>query len=71
MRAALRNAIKFALARRGVSRVICATPEIARSARLRGLPRQKLVVLGEEIEPDRESWDWVVLGLYEQASRFN
>jgi hypothetical protein len=70
-RAALRNAVKFALARRGVSRVICATPEIARSARLRGLQRQKLVLLGEEIEPDRESWDRVVLGLYEQALRVN
>jgi len=67
LKQALRNAAKFALARRGVSRVICPSPEIARSARMRGLPRNKLVVVPAQIEPDRQRWDEVVLGVYEQA----
>jgi hypothetical protein len=67
LRLALRNAVKFRFAGRRVSRVLCASSEIATAARRRGLPRKKLVVLPERIEPGLEGWDETVLDLYERA----
>jgi hypothetical protein len=69
LKPALRNAIKFGLGRRRVSRVLCASSEIAASARRRGLPRSKLVVLPEAIEPDTERSGEALVELYERVLR--
>jgi glycosyltransferase involved in cell wall biosynthesis len=53
VRAAFRNALKFAVAGRRVSRIVSAGPEVAAAARRRLAPRSRLEVLDNAIDTSR------------------